>query len=68
MPKPVLAPDTKPTTHTDLEPLASAQVGEARDLLQRLRDKMGVHPELDAAIEKLEAALNVLNVKTGGML
>jgi hypothetical protein len=68
MAKPVLAPGQKPANNSDPQPLASVQVGEAHELLQRLRQKLGVHPELDAAIEKLEAALNVLNLNTGGLL
>lgn len=68
MAEPVFAPDQKPTNNTDPKPLASAQLDEAHELLQRLRQKLGVHPELDAAIEKIESALNVLNLNTGGML
>jgi hypothetical protein len=48
--------------------VASEHVGEAHQLLTRLRQKVHEHPELDAAIERLELALAVLNVGTGGML
>jgi hypothetical protein len=37
-------------------------------LLQSLRKRIGEHPELAEAIRKLETALNILTVKTGGML
>jgi hypothetical protein len=50
------------------EQSASEHVGEAHELLTRLRQKVHDHPELDAAIERLELALAVLNVNTGGML
>ena len=37
-------------------------------LLQRLREKLDEHPELEEAISRLEMVLNALTVKTGGML
>ena len=40
----------------------------AHDLLQALRKRIGEHPELAEAIRKLETALNILTVNTGGML
>ncbi len=43
-------------------------VTEAHRLLKGLRERLDRHPELERAIEKLEAALNELTVKTGGML
>jgi hypothetical protein len=63
----------QPAGTTEPQPLAAAQavsehVGEAHQLLTRLRQKVQDHPELDAAIERLEHALAVLNVRTGGML
>jgi len=33
-----------------------------------LRKRIGEHPELAAAITKIESALSTLTVKTGGML
>jgi hypothetical protein len=33
-----------------------------------LREKIGPHPEIGAAITKLEMALNVLAVETAGIL
>ncbi|HXY09527.1 MAG TPA: hypothetical protein VEI52_16915 [Terriglobales bacterium] len=40
----------------------------AHDLLETLRQRIGEHPELAEAIVKLETALSILTVKTGGML
>jgi hypothetical protein len=40
----------------------------AHQILKSLQEKMGEHPELGAAITKLEMALNLLAVKTGGVL
>ncbi len=47
---------------------AAAHVTSARDLLTALQEKIGKHPEIGAAITKLEMALNVLEIKTGGLL
>jgi hypothetical protein len=47
---------------------ATQELAGARHLLKSLRDKMGTHPELDEAIEKVEMALNHLTLNTGGML
>jgi phosphoglycerate-specific signal transduction histidine kinase len=47
---------------------AAAQVESAHQILKTLQEKIGKHPELGAAITKLEMALNILAVKTGGML
>ena len=60
--------DTQGTPRQTPEQSASEHVGEAHELLTRLRQKVHDHPELDAAIERLELALAVLNVRTGGML
>jgi hypothetical protein len=43
-------------------------VSSAHELLQSLRKRIGEHPELAEAIRKLETALNILTVNTGGML
>ncbi|HXY02748.1 MAG TPA: hypothetical protein VEI49_04180 [Terriglobales bacterium] len=43
-------------------------VSSAHQLLQVLRKRIGEHPELAEAIRKLETALNILTVNTGGML
>ncbi|MFZ1053687.1 MAG: hypothetical protein WBP65_14700 [Candidatus Sulfotelmatobacter sp.] len=47
---------------------AAAHIASAHQILKALQEKIGKHPELGAAITKLEMALNVLAVKTGGML
>ncbi len=47
---------------------AAAQVESAHQILKTLQEKIGKHPELGAAITQLEMALNILAVKTGGML
>jgi hypothetical protein len=43
-------------------------VSGAHELLNALRKRIGEHPELAEAISKLESALNILTVKTSGML
>jgi hypothetical protein len=47
---------------------AVEHVSRAHELLNTLRRRIGEHPELAEAITKLESALNILTVKTGGML
>ncbi len=48
---------------------AAKHVAGARHLLTELRKKLeDDHPELQEAITKLEMALSILTVKTGGML
>jgi hypothetical protein len=47
---------------------AATHIAGAHDLLKVLQEKIGQHPELGAAITKLEIALNILAVETGGML
>ena len=47
---------------------AAAHIASARQILKALQEKIGEHPELGAAITKLEMALNILAVKTGGLL
>jgi len=50
----------------------SAEVAEhiasAQQILNALQEKIGKHPELAAAINKLEVALNILTIKTGALL
>jgi hypothetical protein len=43
-------------------------VSHAHQLLNALQKRIGEHPELAEAITKLETALSLLTVKTGGML
>jgi hypothetical protein len=47
---------------------AAAHITSANEILKGLQEKIGKHPEISAAITKLEMALNVLAVNTGGML
>ena len=47
---------------------AAAHIASAHQILNTLQEKIGKHPEIGAAITKLEMALNVLAVKTGGLL
>jgi hypothetical protein len=53
----------------DLDAAAAAEhVTKAQALLKALEAKIGEHPELGQAIHKLESALAILGVQTGGML
>jgi hypothetical protein len=47
---------------------AVAYITSAHEILKALQDEVGRHPEIGAAITKLEMALNLLAVKTGGLL
>ncbi len=47
---------------------AAAHVASAYQILKALQERIGEHPELGAAITKLEMALNDLALQTGGML
>jgi hypothetical protein len=47
---------------------AVEHVASANEILKALQEKLGQHPEIGAAITKLEMALNILAVKTGGVL
>jgi hypothetical protein len=47
---------------------AAEHVASARQILKDLQKKAGSHPELGEAITKLEMALNILAVQTGGLL
>ncbi len=49
-------------------PEVEAHIRSAHQILKALQEKIGVHPEIGAAITKLEMALNVLAIKTGGVL
>jgi hypothetical protein len=61
-------------TPTDPKPAAqdpnqaAEHVASARKILQELQKTVGTHPELGEAITKLEMALNILAVQTGGLL
>jgi hypothetical protein len=47
---------------------AEAHIKSAQQILKALQEKMGEHPEIGAAITKLEMALNDLAIQTGGLL
>ncbi len=47
---------------------AVEHVASAHKILKELQQKVGDHPELGEAITKLEMALNMLAIKTGGLL
>ena len=49
-------------------PNAAEHVAEAHRRLSILRQQLEAHPDLEAAIERLEMALSILATKTGGML
>jgi len=60
------APQQQPQPGSQAE--AARHVADARHLLQRLRERLHQHTELDEAIDKLELALSALTTKTGGLL
>lgn len=47
---------------------AEANIKSAHQILKALQEKIGEHPEIGAAITKLEMALNDLAIQTGGVL
>jgi hypothetical protein len=47
---------------------AVQHVSEAHHILKTLQKELDQHPGLEEAIRKLEMALSILTVKTGGML
>lgn len=55
-----------PKPPTDPHP-ATEHVAGAHSLLKALQEKIGKHPEIGQAVNKLEMALAILEVKTGGM-
>jgi len=46
----------------------AAHIASAHQILKGLQEKIGEHPEIGAAIAKLEMALNNLAIQTGGLL
>jgi hypothetical protein len=52
---------------TDFNP-ALHHVSHAKSLLIGLQERIGDHPELSEAINKLETALSLLTLETGGLL
>jgi hypothetical protein len=47
---------------------AAEHVASAHEILKQLQKRAGTHPELAEAINKLESALNILGIRTGGLL
>ena len=47
---------------------AAEHVAGAHQLLKALQERIGEHPEIGQAVNKLEMALAILGVQTGGML
>lgn len=47
---------------------AAEHVAAANQLLKTLQAKVGEHPEIREAVNKLEMALAILGVQTGAML
>ena len=61
--------ETHSERNPELDPAkAAAQIAGTHQILKALQEKIGEHPEIGAAITKLEMALNILAVKTGGLL
>jgi hypothetical protein len=50
------------------EPTAAEHVAAASQLLKSLQAKIGEHPEIGEAVNRLEMALASLGVQTGGFL
>ena len=59
---------TEPSSEQNSAHPAAEHVASARQILNALQEKIGKHPEIGAAITKLEVALNILEIKTGGLL
>lgn len=57
----------QPQDQSQLEQ-ATEHVTGAHTLLKSLQEEIGEHPELRQALNKLEMALAILGVQTGGML
>jgi len=55
-----------PTPQT--APEAAEHIAEAKRRLTVLQKELDKHPDLEAAIERLELALSILTTKSGGML
>jgi hypothetical protein len=57
----------KPKPEQNLNP-AAEHVASAHQILKKMQEEAGSHPELGEAITKLEMALSTLAIKTGGLL
>jgi hypothetical protein len=63
------AMETPNERNRELNPAeAEAHIKSAHQILKTLQEKIGDHPEIGAAITRLEMALNVLAVQTGCLL
>lgn len=62
-----MEPNSQPNPQPD-QSQAATHVAGAHEILKALQEKIGTHPEIGAAITQLEMALNILAVKTGGVL
>ena len=62
-----MTPPIDPKTGPDSSS-AAIHISSAQQILKALQSKIGEHPELGAAITRLEMALNDLAIQTGGML
>ena len=56
------------TSESSSQQQAAEHVAAANQLLKTLQQKIGKHPEIGEAVNKLEMALAILGVQTGGML
>jgi hypothetical protein len=64
-----MATEEKPSgTNAAQSPQAAVYVAEAHRRLTTMRKELDKHPDLEAAIERLEMALSLLTTRTGGML
>jgi len=58
----------EPNPEQDHPAQAATHIASAHQILKALQEEIGEHPELGAVILKLEMALNMLAIKTGGLL
>ncbi|HVP54281.1 MAG TPA: hypothetical protein VMU45_04730 [Candidatus Eisenbacteria bacterium] len=64
-----MAEEKKATEETaEPTPQAAQYIADAHRRLTLLRQELDKHPDLEAAIERLELALSILTTRTGGML
>lgn len=60
---------TQEEARTESDPRQAAEhVAAASHLLKTLQAKIGEHPEIGEAVNRLEMALAILGVQTGGLL
>ncbi len=61
-------PTQEPPSSAPNSKQAAEHVAAANQLLKVLQAKIGEHPEIGEAVNKLEMALAILGVQTGAML